>query len=450
MKNWQKIRKKLVNEKYPGKEELDELSKHYRKISEHIEEKYGVETFFAGSAGRATCMKGDRDIDLFLLFPEDLPRQKLENRGLNIGEKVFKHFDGEYQVEYAEHPYTKGEIEGFEVEIVPCYDTEPDQIKSAVDRSPHHAEWVRENLSQKQKQDVVLLKNFLKAGGLYGSSLRTRGFSGYLCEILIHEYGTFEDLVEQTQNWKEKQIIYPTGSYEELPGDLEKKFSEDSLIVIDPVDPERNVASVLTTENYAKFIHRCWQLHQKPGVNFFSKTRADVDNFAVQKELEKRGNIIVLEFESVDETEDIVYPQMRKAVRRLEKILEKNDFRIYESCFHVGEVTRIFFEVDASLPDVEYMKGPKVFHGVEHLDEFTSKYDNTFIRNDRIFAKTEREFTESRELLQEFLDGDSQDLSEKGIPSNVAEKISDFRMTDPMIEDDEWLKFLTEKLRIVP
>lgn len=448
--DWKKLRQKLVRQKYPDTEELEELREQYEKISEHITEEFGVETFFAGSAGRKTCMKGDRDIDLFLMFPEKLERQELENRGLKIGEKTFRHFDGDYEVDYAEHPYTKGEIDGHEVEIVPCYDTAPGEIKSAVDRSPHHAEWVKENLDQEQIEDVVLLKSFLKAQGIYGSSLMTRGFSGYLCEILIEEYGSFRDLLEEAENWREKTVIDPEEHHEELSGELEEKFSEDSLVVIDPVDEERNVASVLTSENYSKFIHACWKFNQGPGVNFFQREEVEVEKFEVQQEIENRADFIVLEFEAINEPDDIVYPQMRKTLGRLEKRLEKHGFRIFESGFHAGEEEiRMFFELNSSLPGVEYRKGPKVFHGTDHLEEFSSKYENTFIRDERVFSKVDREFTHAKEFLKSFLDGDSDELREKGIPGNVSRKVANFRMMDPMIDDEEWLKFLAEKLKVV-
>lgn len=447
--DWEKLRDKLVREKYPDEKEFQELRNQYENISKYIETKYGVETFFAGSAGRKTCMKGDRDIDLFLMFPEDLKRQKLESQGLNIGEKVFKHFAGDYEVEYAEHPYTKGGIEGHEVEIVPCYDTNPGEIKSAVDRSPHHAKWVRENLSEEQKQDVVLLKTFLKAQGVYGSSLKIQGFSGYLCEILVHYFGSFKNLLEEAENWSEKEIIDPEKHHEgELPEELEKKFSDDSLVVIDPVDEERNVASVLTTENYSKFIYDAWRFNRKPGMNFFRVEETEVTKFEIQREIEKRGDFLVIELDSINEPDDIVYPQMRKTMSRLEKKISGNDFRIFESGFHVGENIRLFFELNSILPETEYVKGPRIFHGLDHLEQFNSKYSNTFIRGDRIVAKIDREFTEVKELLKNFLDGDRDELEEKGIPGNVARKIQDFRMVDPVMEDEAWLKFLAEKLKV--
>ena len=447
---WNQIRRRAVEKFYPEEEEFDELEEAYEKISEFIEKSSGFETFFAGSAGRKTCMTGDRDVDVFVLFPEELERRELEQKGLEIGRKTFEEFDGEYEVEYAEHPYTKGMIEGLEVEIVPCYDTDPENIISAVDRSPHHAEWVRENLSMEQREDVVLLKAFLRASGIYGSSLKVQGFSGYLCELLIYEFGSFRELLESAQEWGEEKVLDPENYHSEgLPEKLEKRFRGENLVVVDPVDSERNVASVLTRENYSRFVFQAWKFSESPGMEFFREEEGiDVENFALRKELDRRGDFIVLEFDVPDRPDDILYPQMRKALRRLRDRLEDAGFRIFESGFHVGDQVRVFFELDETLPEIYYQKGPKVFHGTEHLRQFTEKYDNTFIQDDRVVAKTEREFSNARNLVKSFLDGEASELEEKGVPGNVAEKIKDFRMIDVFQEDEEWLKFLVRKLHL--
>ena len=446
---WSQIRRRAVEKFYPEKQEFDELEEAYEKISRFIEDEFGFETFFAGSAGRKTCMTGDRDVDVFVLFPEELERKELEQIGLKLGRKTFEEFEGEYEVEYAEHPYTKGMIEGLEVEIVPCYDTSPEDIISAVDRSPHHAKWVRENLSMEQREDVVLLKAFLRASGIYGSSLKVQGFSGYLCELLIYEFGSFQSLLQSAQDWGEKEVFDPEKYHSEgLPENLEKRFSDENLVVVDPVDSERNVASVLTKENYSKFIFEAWNFSRSPGMDFFRREEIDIESFALRKELERRGDFIVLEFEVPDRPEDILYPQMRKALGRLRDKVEGAGFRIFESGFHVDEKVRVFFELDETLPEVYYQKGPKVFHGTEHLEQFTEKYENTFIQDDRVVAKTERDFSNARNLVKNFLDGEASDLEEKGVPGNVAEKIKDFRMIDVFQEDEEWLKFLVRKLHL--
>jgi CCA-adding enzyme len=445
---WEKLRQKVLDKFYPSRQELEELETLYSDISTFIESEYGLETFFAGSAGRETCVADDKDIDVFVLFPEDTERSKLEDLGLEIGENVFESFDGEFEVEYAEHPYTKGGIQGHEVEVVPCVDTSPQDIRSAVDRSPHHAEWVDDNLSESQKKDVVILKSFLKSQGLYGSSLKNRGFSGYLCEVLIAYAESFDDLVQDASSWREDKVIDVESHHDHLPQRLEKKFSQSSLKVVDPVDEERNVASVLTSENYAKFVYSCWQFSKNPGMNFFVKKDLDLDKFRLKQELDDRGEFIVMELDRISEPEDIVYPQMRKAMSRFEDVLRKRDFRLYNTGFHIGSKIRIFFETSSSERKINLKRGPKPFHNEAHVSEFTSKYENTFIRNERICTKIEREYTHPKDLLHDFITQDKPGLEQDGIPGNVADKLVDASFVKPMTEDEEWLKFLYKRLRL--
>lgn len=444
------MRQKVIEQNYPEQKELRDARSVYEKISAFIEGEYGLETHFAGSTSRGTCMSGDKDIDLFVLFPKDTERKTLEQQGLTVGKKAFENFEGEYQVEYAEHPYTKGVINGHEVEIVPCYKVSPENIKSAVDRTPHHSKWASENLNQKQRKDAVILKKFLSAGGLYGSSLKVQAFSGYLCEILVSHYGGFKELAEASENWSENQVIDPAGHHEEgLPQNLEEKFSDEKFVVIDPVDPERNVASVMSSENYARVIHRFWRFNQNPSMKYFQEDERDVSQFEVKQEIDKRADFLVMEFERPEAVEDVIHPQMRKTLRRLDNALEDRDFRLYESGFHIGEEkTRVFFELEASLPEIREQKGPKVFHGVEHLEQFNQKYDNTFIRGERIWAKVDRKYTKAKAFLNDFLSGEVSELEEKGISEHVAEKIVKFRFTEPVPDDEEWLKYLAEKLNV--
>ncbi|PSG99316.1 MAG: CCA tRNA nucleotidyltransferase [Nanohaloarchaea archaeon SW_7_43_1] len=441
---WQGLREKVIEETYPEEQELGELRQKYKEISDFIEREFGVATHFAGSASRGTCMKNDGDLDIFILFNKKIDELKLENKGLEIGKKTFRQFEEDFEVDYAEHPYTKGRIDDYEVEIVPCYETDPENIKSSVDRTPHHSEWVKENLTEEERKDAVILKNFLDSKDLYGSSLKTQGFSGYLCEILINHYGGFHELVRSVTDWENEKLIDPENYHDgKLPERLEKKFNEEPLKVIDPVDKERNVASVLSLENYSKFIHLCWRFKRNPRMSFFESEQRNYSEFRIKQELKRRGNFLVLEFGTIEEVDDIVYPQMRKTMRRLKSELKKKEFRIYESGFYVDQSTKIFFELDRELPEIREMEGPKVFHGEEHLSEFTSKYENVFIQENRVVAKTEREFTDAKKFLEAFL---SDDLKEKGIPDNVSKKIENYSFEDPMEGDSKWLNYLGEKL----
>jgi tRNA nucleotidyltransferase (CCA-adding enzyme) len=447
--NWERLREKLLEKYYPEEDEIRDARELYSQLSQYIKDQHDLETHFAGSTGRGTCMTGDKDIDLFILFPEDTDRKELEDRGLSIGREVFEQFDGESEISYAEHPYTKGEIRGHEVEIVPCIDTSPENIRTSVDRTPHHSRWVDEHLDEEQRKDVVILKRFLSSQDLYGSSLKVQGFSGYLCEILIAHFGSFRGLMREAEDWREKQVIDPENHHEgSLPAELEDKFSDELLRVIDPVDQERNVASVLSDENYARFIYEAWRFNSSPGMNFFEDSGEDVSKFDVKQEVKSRGDFIVVEFGVPDAVEDVVYPQMRKALGRIEDELEDHDFRIYESGFHVGEKVRIFFELDSTLPEIKLKQGPKPFHGSEHIDQFTSKYENTFVKDRSLYAKVQREYTDARKFLSDFVSRESEELEKDGVPEHVADKMESARLVEPLQDDEKWLKYLAESLNV--
>jgi len=393
-------------------------------------------------------MKGDRDLDIFILFDENTSRKELEEEGISIGKDVFKRFDGDYHVEYAEHPYTKGEIQGKEVEVVPCYDVEPDNIKSSVDRTPHHSKWAKNNLKEQQKKDVVILKRFLTVKDLYGSSLKIEGFSGYLCEILIHHFGGFRELLEAASKWSKKEVVDPENHHEDgLPAVLADKFSADNLIVIDPVDPERNVASVMTREKYSEFIYHSIKFLNDQGMHHFRIEKEDYTQLEINNGLDGRFNFTVMEFEAPDEVDDIIYPQMRKTERRLVDLLEKNGFHVYSSGFQVEEKIRMYFETPEDLQSVKFVEGPKVFHGKDHIKQFEQKYDNTFVEDDRLKAKTEREYMRPKEVIRDLPD-EREQLEEEGVPENIARKFVDRRFVDPVLDNQKWLNFLGEQLHV--
>ncbi|MFB6147245.1 MAG: CCA tRNA nucleotidyltransferase, partial [Candidatus Nanohaloarchaea archaeon] len=65
--DYERLREKVLEKFYPGQEELEETEEKYREISSFIEDEFSLDTHFAGSSSRGTCMKGDRDIDIFVL-----------------------------------------------------------------------------------------------------------------------------------------------------------------------------------------------------------------------------------------------------------------------------------------------------------------------------------------------------------------------------------------------
>ena len=74
-------------------------------------------TVIAGSAARGTFLNDRLDIDCFLLFPPNTPREQLEKDGLALGRALLE----APELRYAEHPYLRGTFDGFTVETVPGF-----------------------------------------------------------------------------------------------------------------------------------------------------------------------------------------------------------------------------------------------------------------------------------------------------------------------------------------
>jgi tRNA nucleotidyltransferase (CCA-adding enzyme) len=323
-----------------------------------------ADTRLVGSTARGTWLAGDRDVDLFVQFPPDLPREDLERYGLTVGHEVLP--DG--HEEFAEHPYVKGEFRGFDVDCVPCYAVESaTDIRSAVDRTPFHTAYL-EGRIEPLAGDVRLAKAFLDGVGAYGSDLRTRGFSGYLTELLVLEYGGFRPLLEAAADWSPPVRLDPESH-------AAASF-EDPLAVVDPTDPERNVAAVCSARNVGRLLHYARDLLADPRIDLFEpRDPAPLSAAAVREAVAARGTApVAVRFEAPDVVDDQLHPQLEKSLTGLEGVLERAGLGPLRSdCFADDTAVLLVECVVAELPAVERHRGPPI--GVrEHAEGFFESY----------------------------------------------------------------------------
>ena len=353
-----------------------------------------------GSTARGTWLAGDRDIDLFVCFPPSLERSKLRRFGLDVGHAVLP--DG--REDYAEHPYVVGEIDGFDVDLVPCYAVEDaTEIQSSVDRTPFHTRYLRERITSELAADIRVCKQFLTGIGIYGSDLRTEGFSGYLTELLVVEHGGFRPLVEAAADWK------PPVRFD--PEDHGTASFRDPVVVIDPTDPERNVAAVLSGENVARFQHFSRELLADPreGI-FFPEPVEALDETAIRERFTARGTTpIALLFERPDIVADQLWPQLDRSMDGIAEELLRRQFDLFRTAAFADEecVVLLFELAVATRPRIERHTGPPV-HVRAHAERFFEAYKDSeeygpFIEDDRYVVERTREF----EHAQEFLESDA-------------------------------------------
>jgi tRNA nucleotidyltransferase (CCA-adding enzyme) len=382
-----------------------------------------------GSTARNTNLKNDYDIDIFVRFEKCTEKETLKEIVLNVGKKVIEKFGGKCWVEYAEHPYLSAQVGKYEIDIVPCYKLNwGEKIISAVDRTPLHNEFLihmmkkyeneenndnnnkNNNINRKIKinNEVRLLKKFLKGIGIYGSDLKTKGFSGYLCELLIIHYGGFINTLKNAQKWRigQKIILDEVFKLYDIENLENYKFAsfKDPLIVYDPVDLNRNVAAALSKENFCKFIFYSHLFLKNPSKDFFYNYAKKVKENLNDR---KKGLYITLGIKrDKDIVDDIIYPQMEKLQKSINKILMENDFEFlrYEN-YADDDMCYLSWEfLVHELPDVKLKIGPPVFNK-KGVDDFIKKNSRYFIKDCNVCAYIDRKYKNIHELFEDLVEG---------------------------------------------
>ncbi|MBS1263236.1 MAG: CCA-adding enzyme [Methanonatronarchaeales archaeon] len=343
-----------------------------RRLNERVEElcelvggearRVGVEAdaVLVGSTSRGTWLSGDRDIDVFIKLPPSLEREEFVELGLEVARGVAN--VGDYSEEaYAEHPYVRARFAEFDVDLVPCFDVEDaEEIRSAVDRTPFHDAYLDERLGGLE-DEVLLLKQFMKGTGVYSAETRVRGFSGYLSELLVLIHGGFGGVLEAASGWSPGESYDPEGHG--TAGDY-----GGPLVVVDPVDPGRNVSAALSLQRFAEFVQAAGDYLEEARREFFfpPEPRAGTG-------FDERGTFpLVVEVE-VEEgiVEDNLFPQLRKTRDSLVRGLESTGLRVLRSGVYRDRIVMELFEEE--LPRAERHEGPPVWLR-EHAEKFLEKY----------------------------------------------------------------------------
>jgi tRNA nucleotidyltransferase (CCA-adding enzyme) len=288
-----------------------------------------VRALVAGSAARGTFLSDRLDVDLFLLFPPELPRDQLREEGLALGRAVLT----KTETRYAEHPYLRGEFDGFRVDAVPGFAiTDPSHPLSPVDRTPFHQEYLTQRETPEIVAQVRLAKQYFRTLGVYGSEAKTEGFSGYLVELLVLQLGSLRGVLRAARSWRlPVRLAEASKDPPRLPGDV-------ALILADPVDPHRNVASALSRRNLALVILAATAYLGAPSEAWFEpRPRPPLARTEALTRLEERtSHVTVVRLPRPDLVDDTLYPQVRKAERAIAEEVGRSDFEVLASSSAVG------------------------------------------------------------------------------------------------------------------
>jgi tRNA nucleotidyltransferase (CCA-adding enzyme) len=401
-----------------------------------------VEVVFGGSYAKGTWLPHNADIDIFVKIKPSVGIEKFEEMGIEIGSKALKKYGP--KLRYSDHPYVEVFVKQVRVNVVPCFDVKQGNWRSAADRSPFHTQHISSHFDNEKRREARLLKKFFKSVGIYGAEISTEGFSGYVSEVLILKYSSFENVLRSAANdWQERQIIAVC----DFDSDFIKTFNSP-LIIIDPVDIRRNLGTAISPESVAKFILAARAFLEKPSVEFFKEEDEKNRYTASKHDSLLLPNVLVVEFSHEKKSPDIIWGQLKRSLNAVSRQLELAHFEVLRSSCVTDErssAVLAFLLESITLPPYTKKKGPEIFRRKD-TDSFLSKNRKSkplavwVDKEMRITMLVERKSTNARKFVRSLL------LNHSGGNSGISKDLIVGKLQIYVGSDRKILKGLTKEV----
>jgi len=407
---------------------IDNIRKFSSKYSEVSE------VSLQGSLAKDTWIRGETDVDIFILFKPETERDILTSLTRKIAHKVFG--VKRCKERFAEHPYiTIEDFRGFRIDIVPCYKVPAGNLLSPTDRTPHHTRFIKEHFDEQLKDEARLLKKFTKGIDVYGAEIKKEGFSGFLCELLVLAYRSFMNVLERFSSGQ-LPIIVDLLKYYEDPSILPEVF-KSQFVVVDPVDRRRNVAAAVSPTRLSEFIAASQTFLTKPSKLFFYVTPFKPKKPEILfKELERNQRSIVGIMALIPVLPpDILWGELKKALRIIVNRLKLEGFKVVKSSVWSDEREYSIFLIELEsryLSRYVKRRGPPVTSS--HSLKFAQLYgpgsaiSGPWIENNRWFILAERKWVDSVKFLEYLLS--SACIENLGLPADL---LSLWKSSQPQI-----------------
>ncbi len=402
----EQVRKNVIPSKKLEKEKslvasiaFDLIQKQVSKFPQVLQVEFG------GSYAKGTWLPEKTDVDIFLKFNKSTLENEFASIAKKIGISAMKKYNP--YVRYSEHPYVEAHIKGTRVNVVPCYDVTKGEWQSAADRSSFHTAFMLESLSGQMKNDVRLLKEFLKCNNVYGAEIAKQGFSGYVAEVLVWNFRSFENVIKQFATIKRGQII----------GKSSKKF-DTPIVIMDPVDEQRNLAAAISIENIGKLVLSCREFLKKPSILFFKPKKSS-------KKVLKDSFVVKFNYKA--RSPDIIWGQIKRAASALSTQMEVEGFNVLRHIAFSDEKKHacLIFEFESlEIPRDMVHEGPEFFSEADSnsfITKNSKKSEMLWINNKgKILSLQKRKHSNAKSFLQDLL---KNNLDRSGVPKGLKSDI---------------------------
>lgn len=399
-----KILAEVLDEIKPSKQEeavvKEKVELMLKKINSGLSD---AKAILGGSGIKGTWLRQANDIDIFVKYDY----KKYNGRSDQLSSLLERHLKKKFNLVklHGSRDYFQVIESGFTVEIVPILDIKnARQAKNITDISPLHATWVNKR-AKNLKDDIRLLKQFCKAGRIYGAESYIQGFSGYICEILIVNYNGFVNLIKSAAKWKDRVIIDVEKHWKNknVLMELNKSKINTPLIIVDPVQAERNAAAAVSKENFELFVRRAKSFLKKPSKDCFVIKKIGADYLRKKAS----GNVLImLEATPQKGKVDVVGCKLVRAFQHIRTGLSKNDFLVIDSGWEWDSKALFYYIIKKQkLSDYIEREGPPVSLAA-HVKKFKDKHKATFTRNGKVYAKEKRAYNIPEKLISAIIKND--------------------------------------------
>ena len=372
----------------------------------------GIEV--GGSYAKGTWLPEKADIDIFIKFHTSVSERDFAGIGKRIGFDALKNFKP--YVRYAEHPFVEAKIKDTKVNLVPCYDVEEGRWKSSADRSTFHTKFMKKSLSESMKNEVRILKKFLVSNDIYGAEIARQGFSGYVAEVLVLNFGSFLGVLKAVSDIKQGQII----------GNATKEF-DTQIVIVDPIDGKRNLAAAISTDNIGNFVFASRAFLKNPSIKFFMPKK-------IQKARKNMvENTLVLTFKYRPRSPDIIWGQVKRATNSIATQIGQAGFVVLKKGALVEEKTSsaaLLFLLQSTKLDENYLRIGPDFFGADFSEKFIlankKKSVMMWVNDDgKICSLQKRPQPDALLLVRDLL---KKNIEKSGISSGLKEDVKRFNL----------------------
>ncbi len=400
------ILKKELEIVKPEKKELQVIDKIIKDFilflnSSLRKTKIYAKAVLGGSFAKDTVIKKPRyDVDIFVCF--DYTKYKDKEKGSLLSDilekalkKVVKKFSSQLVKVHGSRDYFNVNLKISDIEIL--FEIIPvlvikkaSQARNITDVSLLHVAYIRKKIKKRKQlaDGIKLAKSFCFAQNCYGAESYVKGFSGYALELLVSYYNGFLAFLKAASKWhveKGKKIIIDPKKYykgKNVLLELNEAKLLSPVVLVDPVQKERNVTAALSEKTFERFVKACRLFLVKPSINLFVRKKINIKNLK-KKAKKMHADFFILQVKS-NKYRDIAGAKLLKFFNLFLCQLEKNG-SVYAKWQFDEHQTADFYIIFKQKKE-KIMEGP-LLSLIEHAKAFRKKHARCFVKSGKLYAR---------------------------------------------------------------